>query len=159
MAIYMHINGVPGTATAQGYENWVAVNSINLYSARSIYTEVGEAKNRSMSVPNIGEFEIIKPIDSASPLLFHLFCAGTNLDKVRIATVSTGDALQPYLEYTLSNVVVSSISRQNNANSKPYSVLSLNYTKIEEKFTPYDANNRAQSPVIAGYNVETAEFI
>jgi len=34
-----------------------------------------------------------------------------NVGAVKIAIVKSGDNLQPYLEYTLSNVVISSLSR------------------------------------------------
>ncbi len=158
MAIYMQISGIPGNATAKGYENWIQLSSLHHFATRSVHNEVGAAKNRGIGVPRLGEIEIVKNLDAATPLLFQRFCAGSSISTVKIDLVSTDEQLQPYLEYTLSNVIISSITNHATGGA-PYSVITLNYTKIEEKFTAHDGSGVAQSPIVAGYNLETAEQI
>jgi type VI protein secretion system component Hcp len=39
----------------------------------------------------------------------------------------------------------------------PGEEIELKFTEIEWKFTEYDKNNKAQSPLVAGYNLATCK--
>lgn len=159
MATYMQINGIQGNVTSKGFEHWIACRSTHHTVKRGMLaTTTGRARDRSRGVPTFCEMEITKDIDKASPLLFQKFCEGNNIDQIKIATVQTNSDLSAYLEYTLHNVIVSSISRINdNSDEKPIEIIKFNFTKLEEKYTPYDAAHQAQSPVSSGYDLESAQ--
>ena len=55
---------------------------------------------------------------------------------------------------TLSDVLVSSFS-QSSGGEVPAESISLNYTKIEMIYTPYDAKGTKGTPVRAGYDLTT----
>ena len=72
----------------------------------------------------------------------------------------TGNNINPYLQITLSNVIVSQFNLYVDNSQKnyayPHETIQLNFDKIELRYTPYDNQNQAQSPIPAGYDLRTA---
>ncbi len=160
MTIYLNLTGIHGDVTSRGHENWLAVSSVNhVYNRMSNNMIAGHTMDRSPSAPRLGEFEVVRFVDKASPIIFQHFCKATNIEQVKIDIVKTNSTLTPYLQYSLTNVLVSSINRFHDGEENPIEVITLNYTKIEEKFTSYDSMQKAQSPVTAGYDLQTAEVL
>ena len=98
-------------------------------------------------------------MDKASPKLFEESCTGTSLGDVTIHACRTSDGLDEYLEYKLSNVIVSHYdvsAADNGENDDLLETVHLNFTKVQMKYIPRNANNQSESPIIAGYSLETA---
>jgi type VI secretion system secreted protein Hcp len=57
----------------------------------------------------IAPFTVTKAIDSSSPQFFLYTCNGKHIPSVVLELVSAGETAQPFLRYTLSDVIVSSV--------------------------------------------------
>lgn len=159
MAIYMQIEGINGNVTAEGHAQWIELNSMNFAVGRGIASPVsGRESNREASVASIGEIQISKLMDETSPLFFVEACIGV-AKKVSIHLCRTGDKIQSFMEYTLSNVLISSYSVQASGEGDPYESLSLNFDKIEMKYIPYDDHHKPGSPIPAGYDLVKAQKV
>ncbi len=165
MAIYMKIDGIDGHVTAKGYEKWIELDSFQFGVNRSIATKPGNVSDRESTKPTISEIVVTKAMDKTSPNIFTEACVGKAKPKVEIHFCQTGENVSPYMQYTLSNVLVSNYQAQrlqdNNvtANATPVETINLNFDKIEMKYTPYDEKHAADSPVPAGYDLNTAKKI
>jgi len=167
-SIYMQIPGIQGNVTAEGLSGFIELESFDFNLARKMNTVPGAVTDREGSKPSISEIVITKRADKTTPLLFSEAATGTAKPQMTIKFVNTSSTLSTYLEFTLSNVMVSRYEISDNVplpneegqvphKRKPLETIAFNFTKIEVKYTPYDDQHKAGSPIPAGYDLETAK--
>lgn len=152
MAIYLHIDGLEGDVTAAGHEGWIECQSLDFGVGRSISTPTGSSQERESSAPSLSDVTLVKSMDKCTPKLFELACVGTS-KLAKIDLVQTGDQLDTYMSYTLTDCLVSTHATSAAGEGKPSEQLGLNFTKVEMKYTPYDNKHQPGSPIPAGYDV------
>ncbi len=154
----MQLTGIAGDVSSKGHEKWIAIQSMAHHLQRNIGMMVpGNVSNRIDSVAQFSSVEIAKNIDVTSPILYQIFCKGEIIDSASIETVLTGAPTKTYLQYILQNVIINSITPINDGMSeRPYELLTLSYTSMIQRYTPYDATQQAQAPIEAGYDLKTA---
>ena len=158
MAIYLKYDGIDGDATHEDHKNWITVESLQWGVGRAISTPVGSTKNREASEPSVAEVSIAKLMDVSSVYLFQESCTGQVGKEVKIHVVSTGSPGQTFLEYTLSDTLVSGYS-VSSAGDRPGESVSLNFNKVEMKYIPLESNNESGSPVTKGYDLVTTKAV
>ncbi|HEX7758201.1 MAG TPA: type VI secretion system tube protein Hcp [Caulobacteraceae bacterium] len=155
MAIYMKIDGVTGTVTEPGHKDWIEINSFQWGVGRGISTAVGNANNRESTTPSISEITVTHSMDKSSINLFDLAVADAKGKKFEIdftkTATGTGNA-EAYLHYELENCMISGYSISSGGDL-PSESISLNFTKITEKFTEYTAENANGTPTVKGFNL------
>ncbi len=155
-AIYVEIDGIDGDATHEDHRNWITVESAGANISREITMttdkKTGANTGREVSGPSFDDFKIVKQLDTASPYLRQLAVEDPLGREVRIHFVSTGSPGQTYFEITLSDAVISSVS-MTSGGDRPIEVITLNFTRIEWRYIPLEANNEAGSPVTKGYDL------
>lgn len=80
----MFMPGIPGSTTAQEYNQWIPLFSLDCGVGRVINTAPGRTVDRIRSTALSTEMEITKPLDQSSPLLFSQVCGGPALSEVKI---------------------------------------------------------------------------
>ncbi len=157
MAIYLKIPGVDGNVTTSGFQNWIEVGSFEYASGRQVKTITGRTTDRESTHPSFSALSVNKLMDKSSPHLLQKMCEGKSLDQVQLQICkSNNSAITPFLKYTLHNVIISHRSVTSNGSANPIENLTLSFTKIEESYVPFDKQNQQQSPITAGYDLETA---
>lgn len=151
MAIYLNVDGIEGDVTASGHEGWMECQSLQWGVGREIRTPTGGSQERESSAPSVSDVTVTKLMDKSTPALFTEACVGKS-KRVRIDLVQSGDQLETYLSYTLTNSLVSGYSISS-AGDRPTESISFNFTKIEMKYTPYDIQHNPGSPIHAGYDI------
>jgi type VI secretion system secreted protein Hcp len=95
----------------------------------------GHGSGAGAGKATIQSFTITKPLDSASPLLFQAAASGRSL---KLATLYFDHKLkgkqQDYLEFKMSNVLISGVSDGQTAGGKPTEQVSFTFQKITETF-------------------------
>lgn len=159
MAIYLKFKdgSIKGNVTAEGHnDGWIELHSFQFGVGRGIGSPVGKASNREASEPSVSEVTVTKTTDETSPLLFQEAVIGKSKDVIIHFVRTSADKLETYLEYTLTNTLVSGFSLSSGGDAPSESV-SLNFTKVEVKYTPFDDKHAAGTPVPAGYDMATAK--
>lgn len=156
MAIYLKVDGINGDATHENHKQWIDVTSLNWNANRGVNTVTGSAVNREASEPSISDVTITKTMDTSSAHLFELASTGNKGKKVEIHLVTTGSPGDTYMEYTLENALVSNYS-VSTTGDRPIETVSFNFTKMQMRYTPYDENHSAGSPITAGYDLATTK--
>ncbi|MDB5407384.1 MAG: hypothetical protein JWL84_2296 [Rhodospirillales bacterium] len=152
MPIYMQYGKIDGTVTATGHEKWIECNSFQFGVGRGISTPVGAAQERETSAPSVSEITLSKSFDGASPLLLQEALTGKGT-QVQLDFVQTqANKLETYLTISLTNTMISGFSASSGGD-RPSESLSLNFTKIEYKYTPRKEDNTAASPIPVGYDL------
>ena len=75
---------------------------------------------------------------------------------MEIHLVNTGSPGNTYVEYTLTNSLISGYS-VSTGGDRPSELISINFTKIEYKHIPYDGANKAGTPVTVSYDLSTTK--
>ena len=152
MSIYMLIDGIQGKVTAKGHEGWIDCSSLQWGVGRAISSAVGTSADREASKPSISEVSITKLMDESSPMIFTEACVGKGKKVViDLCTVGT-DQINTYMSYELEECMISGYS-VSSGGDRPSESISLSFTKMEMKFTPYDKNGKPTSPLPAGYDM------
>ena len=159
MAAYLKYDAIKkGESKAKGHEGdkgWIEVGSIQFGVGRGISTPVGMSSKREASAPNVSEVVCTKLMDSTSPLIFQEALRGA-AQKAQIDLVETHEEqLETYLSMTMENCLIASYS-VSSGGDRPSESFSLNFTKIEYKYTPYDDKHKPGTPVPVTYDLTTA---
>jgi type VI secretion system secreted protein Hcp len=152
----MKYDGIDGEATHQDHKKWIDVSSLQFGLGRGISTPSGSTANREASEPSVSEVTITKLMDSSSTKLLVESATGNAGKTVKIDLVSTGSPGNTYVTYTLTNALISGYS-VSTGGDRPSESISINFTKIEYKFTPYDVKNKAGTPVTVSYDLSTTK--
>jgi type VI secretion system secreted protein Hcp len=160
MAIYMNFNALSpkGNVTAEGYEDWIEVDSFNFGVGRAISMEAGAMANRESTRPSLSEVTVTKALDAASGGLFKASVVGDEGVNVEIHVVQTGgNKVEKYAAYTLEDVIISSYSVTAAAGGPPQESLSLSFAKIEGDLTHADKTHKNTTNMRVGYDLTTAK--
>jgi len=158
MSIYVNIDGIKGKVTAKGHEEWIDASSLQWGVGRAISSAVGTSADREASKPSISEVSITKLMDESSPMIFTEACVGKG-KKVLIDLCTVGsDQIDTYMSYELEECMISGYS-VSTGGDRPSESISLSFTKMTMKFTPYDKNGKPASPLPAGYDMATGSKV
>jgi type VI secretion system secreted protein Hcp len=152
MAIYLKYEGIDGDTTEHKHMKWIEVMSVQFGVGRAISTRTGAAHSRESSEPSVSEVTIVKQLDASTPKLFVESCTGNKGKKVEIEYVTTGQESEVPLRYELTDVLVSGYSISSSGD-RPTESVSLNFTKVEMKYTPYNAKHEPGTPVTVSYDL------
>src|SRR4051812_35296833 len=156
MPIYMQYKGIDGDATQAGFKDWIKVESFHFGVGRGISTQTGAALNREASEPSVSEITVTKLLDKASGNLMQNVCTEKKGVDCKIAFVSTGDPGEKYLEYTLTNTLISGLS-VSSGGDRPTESVSLNFTKVEIEVKPLQQDNTGDGPFKFAYDIAQAK--
>lgn len=165
MTIYMKVSGIDGDVSAKGHEQWIQCESFHVNARRKLNTQPGRTVDKEGSRPTISEVTVTKRMDQASPKLFQESVVGAAHPTVQIDMTTASDSTASFMQYTLSNAIVSSYQVQDSTvdgdqfkrhKRAPVETLTLNFDKIEMRYVPRDANNKPASPMTAAYDLKQA---
>lgn len=145
---FLKLEGVDGEATAKGHEKEIELLSYSW-----------GVSNPGASGARAQELSVVKTMDKSTPKLM-LSCATGQPIPLGVITLErpnpagTGEPV-PYLVITMSDILVSSYQTSSSSSDPmPVESLSLNFTKVEFKYTPYDrTTGEAQEPVVFQWEV------
>jgi len=102
------------------------------------------------------DFHFVARISKASPMLFLSSATGTHHKSAALSGVrSAGKSKSAdFLQYKLSDVVVTSDQHSDSDGGVPIEQFSLNYSKIEVSYVPQTATGKVGVPVQAGFDVK-----
>ncbi|MBF0332323.1 MAG: type VI secretion system tube protein Hcp [Alphaproteobacteria bacterium] len=156
MAIYLQLDKVPGDSTHEKHKDWITIDRLEWGTSRSISTAAGSAANREASEPQVREVLLTKKMDCSSPKLFVESCTGNQGKAATIHLVMTGSPGETYSEIKLTNALVSSYVIVSDG-GPPVERITLNFTKVEVKYIPFDDAHRPKSPIVTFYDLSTTK--
>ena len=131
---FLKIEGVPGESTDDKHKDWIELLSYSHGVSQPASGAVSSGGARSAERCDHQDFSVVKTLDKASPKLSHVKTIKMQLCR------ATGDK-QKYMEYVLSDVIISSCRPGGSAQggeSLPLEEVSFNYGKIEWIYTETD---------------------
>jgi type VI secretion system Hcp family effector len=134
---YLLIEGVPGESTAAGFEEHIEVLSYSHGVSQAASISASTAGGATTGRCAHADFSIVKQLDKASAILAHKCSDGSHIASVKLVLTRAGggDKKVPFMEYKLTNCIVSSIATGGGTGDFPSENVSFNYGKIEWIYT------------------------
>ena len=154
---FLKIDGIPGESQDSKHKDQVEILSFHWGVSQTASGSSSSGGARSAERANLSDLSIVKTLDKASPKLFLNCCNGTHIKEVTLTLWrATGDKTK-YMEYKLSDVLVSSVRPGGSAHSGdslPLEEVSFNYGKIDLVYTATDhKTGKAAGDVKAHWSV------
>jgi type VI secretion system secreted protein Hcp len=133
---FLQLDGVKGESQDANHKDQIELTSWSMGASGG---GMGAASSgRAAGRANVSEIQITKAHDTASPLLMQAAVTGRHFKNATLYVRKAG-AAQPYLEYKLSDVIVSGY-QTSSGGDRPTESMSLNFTKIEMLDHPQTAD-------------------
>lgn len=149
---FLKIDGVDGESSDDGHKNWIEILSFHHGVSQPASGSRSSGGAASSERANHQDFSVVKAVDKSSPLLFLHCCNGKHVKEVKLELCRAADKKTKYLEYKLSDVIVSSVrpgGSSQGSETLPLEEITFNYGKIEVLYTATDQKTGA-----AGGNVK-----
>jgi len=165
MPIYMQYTGIDGDVTTKGFEKWLNIQSCQLACHRNIKPVHGKGESREEGHVQVTEIPVHIEFGPHSQKLWREALTGTG-KPVKLVYLQSkegvgGATLQPYLELTLENTMISNYNMGcaggEHGGGKPSEGLSLNFTKITYRQIEFGADNKQKSGAGTYFDLMTSE--
>lgn len=138
---FLKIDGIPGESADDKHAEWIEVLSYSHGMSQQSSCSTAGGQNRSAGRCDHQDLSVVKPLDKSSPKLAVYCSNGTPISEIRMELCGANGEKQKYMEYVLSDVIISSVRPGGSAQSSenvPLEEVTLNYSKIEWIYTELD---------------------
>ena len=135
---YLKVQDIDGESTDDKHADWIEILS---YSTGVVQASSGSASSgggASAERADFQDFSIVKALDKASPKLALACANGTHVPEVTLELCRAGGDKLKYMEYKLTNCIVSSVrpgGSSQGGETLPLEEVSFNYGKIAWTYT------------------------
>ncbi|MDT8273411.1 MAG: type VI secretion system tube protein Hcp [Desulfomonilia bacterium] len=138
---FLKIEGIPGESTDDKHKDWIEILSYSHGLSQPGSGSVSSGGSRSAERCDHQDFSIVKALDKSSPKLALFCCNGQHIKEVKLELCRAVGDKQKYMEYKLSDVIVSSVrpgGSSQGGETLPLEEVSFNYGKIDWTYTETD---------------------
>jgi type VI secretion system secreted protein Hcp len=154
--VYIKIEGIEGESNDAKHIGWIEVTSFGLAISQNISTTASSAGGASAERADFSEFTFSKLLDKSSPLLALACADGTHFDCIAVELYRSGTEKVKYMEYKLSNCIISSVSTGSKGKRFfPSEHVSINFGKVQWTYTLQSRQGGwAAGNIASGWNLE-----
>jgi type VI secretion system secreted protein Hcp len=153
---FLKIDGIPGESTDDKHKDWIEVLSYSWGVSQTASASASTSGGATHERADFQDFSIAKTLDKASPKLALACADGTHIKLVTLELCRAGGDKVKYMEYKMSNCIVSSDSVGGGGGGEPTESVSFNYGKIEWTYTQQKrADGSGGGQVAAGWDLQT----
>jgi len=155
---FLQIDGIPGESTDDAHADWIEVQSFSVGITQTTSGSASSGGGASAERADFQDFSIVKALDKASPKLAVACADGTHISEVVLALCRAGGDKVQYMEYKMSDCIVSSVrpgGSSQGGEALPLEEVSFNFGKIEWTYTQQKrADGSGGGNVAAGWDLE-----
>ena len=148
--LYLKLDGIEGESKDEAHQSWIDLSSFQFGATGPHIGPAGEDHERA----SFSEFTFTKFVDKNSPGLLFDTASATPIKNATIDVVKPGtDKSKAFLEYKLSNVLISSYSTSGGSDDdRPTESVSLSYSEIQMQYFP-QKNGTFDNPVFMEWDI------
>jgi type VI secretion system secreted protein Hcp len=159
---FLKVETVDGESTDEKHSNWIEVLSYSWGVDQPQSSSASSHGSLSAERANFHPFVVVKAIDKASAKLALACASGEHYPKATLEICRAGGDKQPYMEYKLTDVMVSSFRPGGTGHGEalPLEEVSFSYGQIEWKYTQTKvAGGKGSGNVAAGWDLKANKKI
>jgi len=135
---FLKIGDVKGESLDDKHKEWIEVMSYSHGLSQTLAGERSTSGAATAGRVDHQDFSIVKELDTTSPELNLSCCNGTHFGKVTVELCrATGDK-DPYMQYTMEDVLISSVSVGGGGAGLPTESVTFNYGKLTWNYLQTD---------------------
>ena len=151
---FVKIDGIEGESTDNKHAGWIEVLEYGTKISQKVSATASSAGGAGVERADFAGFTFRKQLDKASPKIAVTCADGTHVDTVIVEFCRAGTDKTKFMEYRLTNCIVSDVSTMGGGEF-PSEAVSINYGKIEWRYTQQKRQGgRPAGNVAAGWNLE-----
>lgn len=155
---FLKIDGIDGESTDDKHANWIEVLSYSTGLSQTASGSASTAGGATSQRADFQDFSIVKALDKASPKIAVACADGTHIKSVILELCRAGGDKVKYMEYKLSNCIISSVRPGGSSagnETLPLEEVAFNYGKIEWTYTQQKrGDGSGGGQVAAGWDLE-----
>lgn len=152
---FVKIDDIEGESTDEKHQGWIEVISYETKVTQTVSKTASSVGGASAERADFDTFSFVKMLDKSSPKLALACADGTHINTVLVQICRSGGDKLKYMEYKLTNCIVSKISTAGGPGDFPSELLNIDFGKIEWAYTQQKrAGGGAAGQVAAGWNLE-----
>jgi type VI secretion system secreted protein Hcp len=155
---FLKVESVDGECLDSAHEGWIEILSYSCGVDQPASTSASSAGSLSSQRADFHPFTVVKALDKASPKLALGAASGEHYPSAILELCRAGGDKQVYMQYKLTDVIVSSFRSGGNGGSEtlPTEEVAFNYGKIEWKYTLTKvAGGQGSGNVAAGWDLKS----
>jgi type VI secretion system Hcp family effector len=153
---YLKIAEAPGESSDSDHKGEIEVLSFNFGATQPAQASASTAGGGTSERVSIHDISFTKSVDKASAKLFELCCTGKHINEAAFVMYrASGDKRVKYLDFKLSDAVVSSYQIGGSGGEVATESFSLNFAKIVQTYTEQArTGGSATGNVSAGWDLK-----
>ncbi len=151
--MFLKIEGVEGEAIDHAHGKEIDVRGWGWGMGQSGCMHIGGGGGGGRVA--VQDISVTKYVDKSSPNLINGCCTGKHYPKATMTVRKAGDKPVEYMVIVMTDVLVSSISTGGSGGEDRLTEnISLNFAKVEVKYTPQAKDGSAGATVETGFDIE-----
>ncbi len=151
---FIKIGDIEGESTDNKHAGWIEIKDYSTDITQTISSTASSSGGASAERADFNDFSITKQLDKATPKLALACANGTHFDKITIELCRAGTDKVKFMEFILSNCLLSSIS-MSAGDEFPEETIGINYGKVEWSYVQQNRQGGyAGGNVSAGWDRE-----
>ncbi len=152
---FLKVDGIPGESTDDKHKDWIEILSYSSGLSQMASGTASSSGGATTARADFQDFSVVKALDKASPKLAVACADGTHIGEVTLELCRAGGDKLKYMEYKLSDCIISSCSIGGGGGGEPAESLTFNYGKIQWTYTQQKrADGSGGGNVAAGWDLE-----
>ncbi len=153
---FLKIEGIAGESTDNKHKDRIEISSFNWGAFQPASGTASSAGGATVERANFKDFEVVKTMDKASPKLAIACADGTHIKEITIELCRAGSDKVKYMEYKLSNCIISSVIAKGGDEGEPSERVKFNYGKIHWTYIQQKrSDGSGGGNVAAGWDLQT----
>lgn len=150
---FLHLDGVPGEATARLFEDQIVVNALSFGLSQPASTQSGGGGGSNQVA--FSALKITKLLDKASPLLMLKCAQGAPISSAVITCRSSGPEPVTFYKITMTQVLVTGVTLSGETEAvRPSETVSLSFETINWEYMPQLPTGGSGQPIETGWDVK-----
>lgn len=154
---FLKIEGIEGESADDKHKNEIEILSFSWGVVQPRSGAASTAGSLSAERAQFHDLIVTKSIDKASPKLALGCASGEHFKSARLELCRAGGDKEPYMEYKLTDVMITSVSPGGSRAEEtiPVEQVSMAYGKVELKYTQTKVEGgRASGNVVSGWDLK-----
>ncbi len=152
---FVKIDGIEGESTDDKHQGWIEIISYETDLKQKISSTASSAGGAGAERADFGPFSVVKFLDAASPKLALACAAGTHIDNIIIEICRAGSDKVKYMEYKLTNCLISVVKTAGGRGEFPSELININFGKIQWVYVQQNrAGGGAAGQIAAGWDLQ-----
>jgi len=159
---FIKIDGIPGESSDAKHKGEIEILNYGFGASQPQSGTASSAGSLGSARVNVQNFTFTHHLDIASTKLFEYCCNATHAATAVITLCRAGGDKQKYMEYKLSDVLVSSVGRGGDAKGNedvPVESVTLAFGKVEMTYTKIGIDGKPAGNASAGWDLKANQKV